>query len=126
MYAGKVVEEAPVDDLFADPRHPYTLALLRSVPRLDAELGRPLEPIEGLPPKLMTEPTGCAFAPRCRFVQPRCREEVPPLEPDADGRVRACFVPIRQGVVVAAGAEHGAAEEAPELPDGERPAEEKA
>ena len=97
MYGGKVVETAPVDELFEDPRHPYTLALLNSVPRLDEELGRHLEPIEGLPPKLMAEPTGCSFAPRCKFVQERCSREVPPLEPDADGRLRACFVPIREG-----------------------------
>ena len=86
-----------MDELFADPRHPYTIALLRSVPRLDDALGRRLEPIKGLPPKLMAEPTSCPFAPRCRFAVDRCRQELPPLEPDADGRVRACFVPMRGG-----------------------------
>ncbi|HIG18314.1 MAG TPA: hypothetical protein EYQ31_14115, partial [Candidatus Handelsmanbacteria bacterium] len=60
-------------------------------------IDKKLEPIEGLPPKLMSEPTGCSFAPRCQFVMDRCRAEVPPLEPDADGRLRACFVSIRQG-----------------------------
>ena len=97
MYGGKVVEEASVDDLFADPRHPYTLALLESVPRLDEPEGRRLNPIEGLPPKLDSEPSSCPFAPRCRFAFQRCHQELPPLEADADGRVRACFVPIRQG-----------------------------
>ncbi len=97
MYAGRIVEEAPVDDLFDDPRHPYTLALLESVPRLDAALGRRLRPIEGLPPKLTEPPVGCSFAPRCRFVLDRCRTETPWLEPDADGRLRACFVPLRRG-----------------------------
>jgi oligopeptide transport system ATP-binding protein len=97
MYGGMVVEEAPVDDLFEDPRHPYTLALLRSVPRLDEEVGRHLDPIDGLPPKLMAEPGSCPFAPRCVFARERCHQEVPRLEPDADGRRRACFVPIRKG-----------------------------
>ncbi|RMG15131.1 MAG: ABC transporter ATP-binding protein [Planctomycetota bacterium] len=105
MYGGTVVEVAPVDDLFADPRHPYTLALLRSVPRLDAPPGRALEPIEGLPPKLMSEPRNCPFAPRCRFVRDRCLHEAPPLEADADGRLRACFVPIRAGQAVDAAEE---------------------
>jgi oligopeptide transport system ATP-binding protein len=97
MYAGRVVEEAPVDDLFADPRHPYTISLLDSVPRLDEPAGRKLRPIDGLPPKLTAPPTGCAFAPRCRFVKERCKKETPRLEPDQDGRRRACFVGIRRG-----------------------------
>jgi oligopeptide transport system ATP-binding protein len=105
MYAGKVVENAPVDDLFADPRHPYTVALLRSVPRLDAPIDQKLEPIEGLPPKLMAEPASCSFAPRCKFAIDRCHSEVPALEPDADGRLRACFVTIRDGEAVAATAD---------------------
>ena len=100
MYGGRVVEEAPVDDLFADPRHPYTLALLDSVPRLDEPAGRKLRPIDGLPPKLTAPLTGCPFAPRCRFVRERCRKDTPRLEPDADGRLRACFVPIRRGRAV--------------------------
>ncbi len=113
MYAGKVVETAPVDELFADPRHPYTLSLLRSVPRLDEQVGRHLEPIEGLPPKLTEEPTHCSFAPRCKFAREQCWREVPPLEPDADGRVRACFVPIREGKAsdAADAADAGAANE---------------
>jgi oligopeptide transport system ATP-binding protein len=97
MYGGRVVEEASVDDLFADPRHPYTLSLLESVPRLDEPAGRKLRPIEGLPPKLTSAPTGCAFAPRCRFVREKCKKEVPRLEADIEGRKRACFVPIRRG-----------------------------
>jgi len=97
MYAGRIVEEATVDELFEDPRHPYTIALLQSVPRLDEEVGRHLEPIRGLPPKLMEEPEYCPFAPRCRFVQDECWKALPPLEPDQDGRFRACFVPIRAG-----------------------------
>jgi len=108
MYAGRIVEEADVDDLFEDPRHPYTLALLQSVPRLDEELGRRLEPIEGMPPKLREEPKGCSFAPRCRFVLDRCHAELPPLEADADGRLRACFVPIRKGRVLEQAGKEGA------------------
>ena len=97
MYGGSVVEDAPVDDLFQDPRHPYTLALLRSVPRVDQEEGRRLEPIDGLPPKLIAEPASCTFAPRCRFAFKRCWSEVPQLEPDGEGRLRACFLEIRRG-----------------------------
>ena len=97
MYAGKVVEQAPVDDLFADPRHPYTIALLKSVPRLDEQLGKRLEPIDGLPPKLTAEPKGCSFAPRCPYAMDKCRAETPVLEPDQDGRLRACWVPFREG-----------------------------
>ncbi len=100
MYAGRIVEEASVDDLFEDPRHPYTVALLESVPRLDEPVGRKLRPIEGLPPKLTEEPKGCPFAPRCRFVRDRCWTELPQLVADADGRRRACFVPIRHGKAV--------------------------
>ncbi|MCA8925296.1 MAG: ABC transporter ATP-binding protein [Planctomycetes bacterium] len=100
MYAGRIVEEAPVDDLFADPRHPYTIALLGSVPRLDDPVGRHLTPIEGLPPKLAEEPTSCAFAPRCTYAFDRCRAELPKLEPDPDGRLRACFVTFKDGVPV--------------------------
>ena len=115
MYGGKVVETAPVDELFADPRHPYTLALLRSIPRLDQD-GQRLEPIEGLPPKLTAEPKHCSFAPRCVFARERCWAEVPPLEPDADGRLRACFVPIREGQELGAEAK---AESAPEAESSE-------
>ena len=108
MYAGKVVEEAPVDDLFADPRHPYTIALLKSVPRLDVGVGQKLEPIDGLPPKLTAEPVGCSFAPRCPYVLDRCRSQVPPLEADQDGRLRACWVRFRDGKPLdAAGAPAG-------------------
>ena len=97
MYAGKIVETATVEELFRDPRHPYTIALLESVPRLDEPEGRKLTPIQGLPPKLEEEPRSCPFAPRCRFVEERCRQELPPLAPDAEGRLRACLFELRGG-----------------------------
>jgi peptide/nickel transport system ATP-binding protein/oligopeptide transport system ATP-binding protein len=77
MYAGKIVEEGPVDAIFADPRHPYTLGLLRSIPRLDDAGGERLRPIAGMPPSLAKIPSGCAFHPRCEFAEPRCRERYP-------------------------------------------------
>ena len=78
MYAGKIVESAPVDALFADPQHPYTIGLLGSIPRLDVERER-LATIEGTVPSPDGQPKGCRFAPRCPFADRRCREEPPPL-----------------------------------------------
>jgi oligopeptide/dipeptide ABC transporter ATP-binding protein len=94
MYAGKIVEEAPVADLYAEPKHPYTLALLRSVPRLDRKEKAMLDTISGQPPDLVCPPPGCRFAPRCRFAQAQCREEAPPLRSLGDGRFAACFIDI--------------------------------
>jgi oligopeptide transport system ATP-binding protein len=97
MYAGFIVESAPAGPLFADPRHPYTLGLLRSIPRLDADRKRRLVPIEGMPPDLIHIPAGCPLAPRCRFVVQRCRAENPPLRPVAAGHETACWVDVRTG-----------------------------
>lgn len=95
MYAGRFVEESPVDDLFARPRHPYTLGLLESIPRLDSAK-QSLTPIQGQPPDLMNVPSGCAFHPRCPNIVERCPQEVPPLYP-GDPNVRyACFNPVRK------------------------------
>jgi oligopeptide transport system ATP-binding protein len=77
MYAGKVVEEAPVYDIYARPAHPYTKALLESIPRLDMK-GRELNVIRGLPPALTDIPTGCAFNPRCGYARDQCRQDPPP------------------------------------------------
>jgi peptide/nickel transport system ATP-binding protein/oligopeptide transport system ATP-binding protein len=77
MYAGRIVEEGSVDAIFADPRHPYTIGLLRSLPRLDDAGGERLRPIAGMPPSLAKIPTGCAFHPRCEFAEQRCRESYP-------------------------------------------------
>jgi oligopeptide transport system ATP-binding protein len=80
MYAGKVVEEAPTDELFANPRHPYTLGLLASVPRLDEKRSASLKTIEGAPPDMLKPPPGCPFMPRCYFARRVCLT-MPPLDP---------------------------------------------
>jgi peptide/nickel transport system ATP-binding protein len=79
MYAGRAVEQGLVDDVFLRPRHPYTLGLLESLPRLDAEGQERLTPIVGSPPSLLHPPTGCPFHPRCRFVREMCSEVIPEL-----------------------------------------------
>jgi oligopeptide/dipeptide ABC transporter ATP-binding protein len=92
MYGGKVVEEGDVFTLFAAPRHPYTLGLLSSLPRLDQDLTR-LEPIVGQPPSLISLPSGCSFHPRCRLSRgrERCRAEIPELaQVDGAGHRAAC------------------------------------
>ena len=78
MYAGKIVESAPVDALFADPQHPYTIGLLGSIPRIEVDRER-LSTIEGSVPSPNNQPKGCRFAPRCPFADPRCHLEPPPL-----------------------------------------------
>jgi peptide/nickel transport system ATP-binding protein len=92
MYAGKVVEEASVEQLFSQPRHPYTLGLIRSIPRIDAAAERKtrLEAIGGVVPSLLEPPPGCRFAPRCRFVTEVCRQAVPPLREVEAGHKVAC------------------------------------
>ena len=97
MYAGFIVEEALVDDLYASPRHPYTKALLRSLPRLDGTRNEKLEAIKGLPPDLIALPKGCPFAARCVFVQERCRVENPPLVNYTDKHKFACWVNVDTG-----------------------------
>ncbi|MCP4428479.1 MAG: ABC transporter ATP-binding protein [Chloroflexi bacterium] len=95
MYAGFVVEDALVDDLYTDPRHPYTAALLRSLPREGGS--ESLEVIEGLPPGLKQEPVGCPFAPRCSFARDKCREQNPSLEAFGPQHKAACWIDIRTG-----------------------------
>jgi oligopeptide/dipeptide ABC transporter ATP-binding protein len=94
MYAGKVVEEADVDSLFADPRHPYTQGLIRSIPRidLDSEHKSRLETIGGSVPILINPAPGCRFAPRCRHVMSVCREREPVLREIAAGHRMACHL----------------------------------
>jgi oligopeptide/dipeptide ABC transporter ATP-binding protein len=91
MYAGRIVERGTAREIYGDPRHPYTLGLLRSVPRLDEPRRAKLVPIPGQPPDLMRLPTGCAFVPRCRFAVSRCREERPDLDELSPGHLSACW-----------------------------------
>ena len=95
MYAGKFVETAPTTELFAKPRHPYTLGLLKSVPRLDAARKERLEPIAGSPRDLRRLPPGCSFAPRCLYATDRSRAETPELhEIDSPDHLVACWNPV--------------------------------
>jgi oligopeptide transport system ATP-binding protein len=92
MYAGRIVESAPVHDIYKAPAHPYTRGLLDSIPRLDQK-GQELYAIKGLPPNLMHIPPGCAFHPRCPMARDLCRTDVPPLydvEPSDGIRTSAC------------------------------------
>jgi peptide/nickel transport system ATP-binding protein len=93
MYAGKVVEEAGVEELFARPRHPYTQGLIRSIPRIDtAALHKPrLEQIAGTVPKLVDPPPGCRFAPRCKYAVAECSAATPPLREPIPGHKVACI-----------------------------------
>jgi len=94
MYAGKVVEEAPVEQLFAQPRHPYTQGLIRSIPRIDRSATRKsrLESIAGVVPSLLDPMPGCRFAPRCPFARAACLEASPPLREVAAGHKVACVL----------------------------------
>ncbi|MFC7219993.1 ABC transporter ATP-binding protein [Streptomyces polyrhachis] len=89
MYAGRIVEQAPVHEIYAKPAHPYTRGLLDSIPRLDQK-GQELYAIKGLPPNLLNIPAGCAFNPRCEAARDICREQVPALTAVAEGRNSAC------------------------------------
>jgi oligopeptide transport system ATP-binding protein len=101
MYAGFIVEKAPVKKLFADPRHPYTLGLLASLPRVDKSRLRSerLQSIGGLPPDLIGLPEGCPFRPRCRYAVDRCSENPPLLTVDDNHEV-ACWVDVRTAVPI--------------------------
>ena len=91
MYAGKIIETGTANEIYHTPKHPYTLGLLNSVPRLDETMRVKLDPIEGLPPDLVDMPAGCSFAPRCKFAIDSCTQENPLLEPVLDGHYSACF-----------------------------------
>jgi oligopeptide/dipeptide ABC transporter ATP-binding protein len=97
MYAGKIIETASAEEVYANPRHPYTLGLLNSVPRLDQAMGEKLIPIEGLPPDLARLPGGCTFYPRCTFRIEKCREEYPPLQLVGEHHYAACWVDVTEG-----------------------------
>ena len=105
MYAGRVVEGGAAEEVYINPRHPYTRGLMRSVPRPDQARTAKLEPIEGQPPDLTQLPSGCAFLPRCPHAIERCAEEVPPLVETNAGHTAACWVssqlePFETGPVV--------------------------
>ena len=91
MYAGRIVESGPAKELFRNPHHPYTVGLLKSVPRLNEPRRDTLQTITGLPPDLAHLPPGCAFAPRCFLATDACWESVPDLFPTDPGRHSACF-----------------------------------
>jgi len=97
MYAGFLVEEASVDDLFARPRHPYTIALLQAIPRIRETALTKLERIQGMPPDLTQLPPGCSFAPRCPHVMDVCRTERPPLFELGAGHQAACWLEVGVG-----------------------------
>jgi oligopeptide transport system ATP-binding protein len=94
MYAGLFMETGSADQLFGRPRHPYTLGLLQSIPRLDAERKTKLHPIEGTPPDMLRAPQACPFQPRCRYEVEQSRLEVPPLRELEPGHTVACFNPV--------------------------------
>jgi len=91
MYAGQLVETAATDVIYGEPKHPYTMGLIGSVPRLDLPRKRDLFVIPGLPPHLARLPSGCAFHPRCKYAIDRCRQEMPELVDLGDNHLSACF-----------------------------------
>ena len=91
MYAGKIIERGPAKEIYANPRHPYTVGLLKSVPRLDQPRKAKLEPIEGQPPDLVNLPPGCAFRARCRWAIDKCATDLPPLMETGEGHWSACW-----------------------------------
>ena len=91
MYAGKVIEMGSAEQIFLEPRHPYTMALLKSVPRLDRHREAKLDPVDGQPPDLARLDAGCSFRPRCRFAKPACAESFPSLELVGETHWAACF-----------------------------------
>jgi peptide/nickel transport system ATP-binding protein len=96
MYAGKVVETTTTGRLFANPRHPYTEALFEALPEKAVDGARRLYSIPGMPPDLTDPPSGCRFAPRCRYAQDACRESEPPLEGSSSDHLYRCFFPVGQ------------------------------
>ena len=105
MYAGEIVEEGPVEQIFENPQHPYTWSLLRSIPRIDADRRERLRSIEGLPPDLIQLPPGCEFSPRCPFRIEKCFSDDPDLVQVASDQVAACWVTMKRAY-----AEMGAAD----------------
>lgn len=96
MYAGRIVEKGTAKDIYGDPRHPYTLGLMASVPRLDQDIKKKLIPIEGQPPDLLRIPMGCSFRPRCKYAIEKCREETPELVQISERHEVACWADVRK------------------------------
>jgi oligopeptide transport system ATP-binding protein len=97
MYAGFIVEEAGVEDLYEQPQHPYTIALLAALPRVDHARHSRLKSIRGAPPNLLIEPLGCPFAARCEYTFDRCSLENPKLVAAAPGHSVACWFDVGAG-----------------------------
>lgn len=97
MYGGFIIEESGVNDLYANPKHPYTIGLLGSLPRIDFDEKQRLFSIEGLPPMLFSKPTSCPFAPRCKWVMEICWKENPALEEVAPEHKVACWAKVESG-----------------------------
>ena len=103
MYAGRIVEAGSAEAIYHDPRHPYTIALLKSVPRLDQPRRARLDPVEGQPPDLTRLDGGCAFRPRCRFAVEQCAQSIPPLAASGEaGHLAACFRSAELGIAAKA------------------------
>jgi len=96
MYAGRIVEQGPAAEVYAHPRHPYTIGLLASVPRLDKPRKERLVPIDGQPPNLILLPPGCSFMPRCSYRMEICSKERPELRPVGDGHFTACWADMEK------------------------------
>ncbi len=107
MYAGRIVEQANVDDLFYKPAHPYTIGLLRSMPRVDTTVHERLIPIEGSPVDMLNPPEGCAFAPRCDCAMKICLSKRPPYVDVGEGHRSACWLRVQEKVKEQGGKENG-------------------
>ncbi len=103
MYAGRIIESGTAEQIYHNPKHPYTLALLRSVPRMDQARGQKLKPVDGQPPDLTKLDGGCAFRPRCEFATGQCARAKPALEAAEPGHVSACWEKERVGFAEAVG-----------------------
>jgi len=99
MYAGRIIESGDAEQIYHNPKHPYTLALLRSVPRMDVARGNKLQPVDGQPPDLTKLDDGCAFRPRCAFATEQCARAKPALEEVEAGHISACWEKARVGFV---------------------------
>jgi oligopeptide transport system ATP-binding protein len=97
MYAGFIVEEAPVEKIYENPSHPYTQALLGALPRVDRRRNKRLKSIRGAPPSLLVEPSGCPFLPRCDYAMEHCKVEIPPLLSVGQGHTMACWLAVEDG-----------------------------